>query len=593
MPTFLITAPDGRKFRVTGPEGSTAEQAMARVRGISAPPALQEGVGGPQQAVPGQPPVQGAPAAPTPQPFDVPTPENRANVLPAEPPEVTAARVAEERKAAAASMEGKSWREKLSYGGTQPIRSLVQNVKQLAGQDVTRDVETSRGSMEGAGLPGMAGNVAGNIAMLGAPAGAAQKVIQTAPLISKLPAALAAMVGAGGSAAAVEGLTSPVGAGETRGGNMAMAGATAGVLDAALRGAGKLVTKAFTPNADAKKLIAEGITPPLSTATDSKIGKGLGRVTEVLSTAVDESKAPSRVRADQQTLASMVRRADPTGTLKIPLGSDIRSVTSAVTDNLDNEFKTALAKKFVRIDNQFIGRARRIIDTAQGTQQESKDIAHGVLVQYFKPGAKPAARNFNARIAPDFDKEIANLANSNDPVKQRAAKILREVQPTVRALRDRNFAAQGGDVAALHKLDDAYATAMRIKDASASSGQRTGTTAKNLNESVRQGSTATQFARGEARDQDLTDVAADLVDRGRVGNPWFNLGIRGLGYGSAGMLSGGPVGPAALWAASRGVQSEAGHKFLLGQYGLQSKIADAIRKYAPGGAAIQQSLDTE
>jgi hypothetical protein len=167
------------------------------------------------------------------------------------------------------------------------------------------------------------------------------------------------------------------------------------------------------------------------------------------------------------------------------------------------------------------------------------------------------------------------------------------VQPTVRALRDRNFAAQGGDVAALHKLDDAYATAMRIKDASASSGQRTGTTAKNLNESVRQGSTATQFARGEARDQDLTDVAADLVDRGRVGNPWFNLGIRGLGYGSAGMLSGGPVGPAALWAASRGVQSEAGHKFLLGQYGLQSKIADAIRKYAPGGAAIQQSLDTE
>jgi kynureninase len=58
-------------------------------------------------------------------------------------------------------------------------------------------------------------------------------------------------------------------------------------------------------------------------------------------------------------------------------------------------------------------------------------------------------------------------------------------------------------------------------------------------------------------------------------------------------LSGGPAGPAALWAASRGVQSERGHKFLLGQFGGQKAMADIIRKYAPGGAAIQQSLDTE
>lgn len=32
MPTFDITAPDGRKFRVSGPEGSTAEQALERVK---------------------------------------------------------------------------------------------------------------------------------------------------------------------------------------------------------------------------------------------------------------------------------------------------------------------------------------------------------------------------------------------------------------------------------------------------------------------------------------------------------------------------------------------------------------------------------
>lgn len=32
MPTFEITSPDGRKFRVTGPEGSTADQALAQVQ---------------------------------------------------------------------------------------------------------------------------------------------------------------------------------------------------------------------------------------------------------------------------------------------------------------------------------------------------------------------------------------------------------------------------------------------------------------------------------------------------------------------------------------------------------------------------------
>jgi hypothetical protein len=43
MPTFEITAPDGAKYRVTGPEGSTEQDALARVR-------LQMGGAAPQQA---------------------------------------------------------------------------------------------------------------------------------------------------------------------------------------------------------------------------------------------------------------------------------------------------------------------------------------------------------------------------------------------------------------------------------------------------------------------------------------------------------------------------------------------------------------
>ncbi|MRT30819.1 hypothetical protein [Herbaspirillum sp. CAH-3] len=46
MPTFRISAPDGKTYEVTGPEGSTAEDALARVRSmVVATPTPEKGVG--------------------------------------------------------------------------------------------------------------------------------------------------------------------------------------------------------------------------------------------------------------------------------------------------------------------------------------------------------------------------------------------------------------------------------------------------------------------------------------------------------------------------------------------------------------------
>jgi hypothetical protein len=73
MPTFEITGPDGSKYRVTGPEGSTEQDALARVRSQmggdlvrepSAPttePSARITVGGPRQEIgPGRALVEGA-----------------------------------------------------------------------------------------------------------------------------------------------------------------------------------------------------------------------------------------------------------------------------------------------------------------------------------------------------------------------------------------------------------------------------------------------------------------------------------------------------------------------------------------------------
>jgi hypothetical protein len=279
------------------------------------------------------------------------------------------------------------------------------------------------------------------------------------------------------------------------------------------------------------------------------------------------------------------------------VGSNIRDIAQAAPTQVQDAYSRILARKFVRVDNKFADRARRLVDTADGQRQQAKDIAHATLADWFAPGTNQmpkryAARNFQSKLAPNFDKAISNLERSSDPDRLAAGQILRKVQPLVKELRDRSLQTQGVDPKVLRQLDEAYETAMRLRDASAASVKRSGVTATDINRAVQKGSTKTQFASGEAPNQDLTDVAADLIDRGRVGNAIFNLGVRGVGYGSA-FAGGGPAGPAALWAGSRAVQSEPGHKFLLGQYKSQKNLADLIRKFAPGGAAIQQSLDTD
>lgn len=54
MPTFEITAPDGRKFRVEGPEGSTKEQALAQVQAkYQEPDRAKAAAGGVQSGIAG------------------------------------------------------------------------------------------------------------------------------------------------------------------------------------------------------------------------------------------------------------------------------------------------------------------------------------------------------------------------------------------------------------------------------------------------------------------------------------------------------------------------------------------------------------
>lgn len=604
MPIYRITGPDGRVYRLEGPEGSTPEQALERVRAMAgggAPPAVQDAAGGPGGGGLGLPQPQGPAGPPAGRsvpldnngvPYDIPDVTGTRAPLP--PDTSGSADYARDKQAERDRVAKMSMRDRITYGGQAPLHSLMLNIKQLGGDNVTGDVERLRGGTEGSGFAGGVANVASNIAMAAVPASGLQSLAGKglARVAPKLPKTVQSILAAAGASGAMDAATNPVGEGETRAGNAGLAAATGGAVDAGMRGVAKVGGGLFTPNGDAKKLLSEGITPPLTTSTNSKVGKAVGRATEVFAGALDESKAPSRVRADQQTVAALIRRADPS----INLGSkvDARSAAAVPEDVLSAKFDQLLSGKRVQVDNVFATRARRVIDTARGAQQESKDLAHAVLNRHFTPGARWSASSFQKEISKQFSDEVDNLVNANDPIKARAGRILRDVQPVVRQLRDRNLTRAGVNPSELRRLEEGWETAMRLQGASGAKVMSDELTASDLNRAVQKASSTRRFARGEAPNQDLTDTATRLIDKGRTGNPVFNQTIRGVGglagYGAA-FTAGGPMGPAALFLASRAVQSEPGHKFLLGQYAKQRAMAEAIRR--TGGAAVQQTFDTE
>lgn len=619
MPTYVITGPDGKKYRVAAPEGTTPEQALERVRSAvggaapstPAPAALQDASGTAIAGAPLPQPTPAPAAAPAPReqypqlgpqdtiprdqqgvPYDIPQVTDTRPPLPPRTPAEQEQLMAALRERERELMAGKSFSEKLNYGGAAPLRALSQTMRQFQGEDIDVDVESSRGAMQGAGGAGMLGNFLSNAALTAAPAGAGQTMLARGitKVAPRIPQWLTQALAASAVSAGLEGATNPTGYGETRAGNMVRAGATAGVMDAGMRGITRAISAPFKPNKDAEALLREGITPPLSHGTDSKIGQGIGKTSETVTTFLDSNAAPSRQRADAQTVAAMVRRATPLGKTPVSASGDIRGVAASTSDVISDEYKAVLAKKFVTVDPQFATRARRIVDTSDGDNRATKDIAHEVLAKHFRTGVRRAARNFQRKTGPNFEQDIRNLEKSTDTDKLAAAKILRKVQPLVRELRNRELGRQGVDPAVLNKLDEAWEVAKRIEDASAISEKSVGVGATELNKAVQRNATPHQFGRGEAASQDLTDVASRVIHPKERGNTLYNLAVRGGAYGAAGLAGGPVIGPLALWLAAKGVQSEPGHKMLFGQMAGQKALADFLRKGPPIGAPAYELL---
>lgn len=244
MPTFRITAPDGRTFRVEAPDGATRDEALARV----------------QQQVANSDATRQRLVRQNPAEYDPSSPEFRA------------------RYGAASSM---SAAQRFAAGAGKAVMDLGRGVRQIGVEAL--DVVT--GGNRGATLraaqdevaardaelldtgAGVAGNVAGAIAATLIPGGAAARVAQGANLTRTAVATRAltnpATYRAAAAAGAAQGALQPVGTGDSRAVNTAV-GAAGGTGARALVGGvsagARAVSRAFeAPQRTAGRLVTEAL----------------------------------------------------------------------------------------------------------------------------------------------------------------------------------------------------------------------------------------------------------------------------------------------------------------------------------------------
>lgn len=286
MPTFVVTAPDGKEYEVTGPEGSTAEQALAKV---------QEKVGGSLQSK-----VQRAIA------------EARARG-----PEYNAAKEPGNLFGIQTSPNVAN-----SLGGVgRGIKNVFRNIGNLAGvvsDDQMRDYAQN------------------DQALLDTKAGSIGNMIGEAAAITPFTLGIGGALGAGGrflanpvTRGAAEGafqgfLTSGP---DNRGTGALIGGVTGAAIPAAMKGGGKLV-RGLKRTPEAQRLLDEGVslTPGQMNPKGmfNKIEQGMQSL-PVVGDVIENA----RTGAQEQWQNAIIQKAAPG---PVPIGA-------TVADTLDNAYQ--------------------------------------------------------------------------------------------------------------------------------------------------------------------------------------------------------------------------------------------------------------
>jgi len=440
----------------------------------------------------------------------------------------------------------------------QPVRQAVSQSQREQSQERER-IKRERPNVA------MAADVAGNVASLAIPAGAAGRFVGAAPTLAQT-ALRSGIVGAG--TGATQGFLS-ADEGErmagTAGGALAggALGAAAPYLASAAGGvAQRFMQPGLKPIAPNVRLLAEegvALTPGQMRGGVARSAEEAATSLPMLGTAISERRMEG-IESFNRAVANRVLK--PVGE-KLP--DDIKPGSEAVKyagDLISKGYEDTIPGRAVRLDPAFSEDVSAafdaIIDMTPAGRERLDDIIFQRVTSRLPENGVIDGRRYKL-IQSDLDKSVDRFSKSLDSDDQAMAETLRGIQSALEGAakrQDPSFADK------MQALDRSWAELSRMEVAAAKDNQLGGIfTPAQYGQAIRAADSRVRkrgVARGEALSQDLAQAALEVLpsktpDSGSAGRAgWMSL-LASAPAVALGSLTGGPVvGPAAGYAATLG-----------------------------------------
>lgn len=486
-------------------------------------------------------------------------------------------------------------------------------LKQLFGNDLTaEDTARLRANQDlsaVSGGPGLAGQIAGGIAMTAAP-GAALYRGATALAGKALPAILAPTVGGAASGGVIGGLTQPVMEGESAAGKVGI-GMAGGALGDAVARTGARIAQPIMQSPAVRTLLDNDIVPTIGRAAGGFLKDAEAKLSSVPILG-DIIKWGANRSAQELNLAA-IKTVDPTAT---QIG---REGIQAAQKAADDAYATVLSKFTITPDQRFSAATRRITNDASRllTEDQRRAITEFVNTRIAQPSARsgtPMSGELFKEIDAELGAQASGYMRSMSQSEKNFGNALFRVQSAWRDLVERNAPKAVADE--LAEANRKWANLTILERAAAKGGTDSGTfNATQLQQAVRESDPTIRkraFAAGNARGQELSDAAKSVLggtypDSGTAGRLLTTHALLGGAGALAGESSGygGERGamtalgiPLAAAALASPFYTRAGARYMMGDLapGLQKSISEGLRggaPYASQSAAITSLIQND
>lgn len=432
---------------------------------------------------------------------------------------------------------------------------------------------------------GMAGEIAGNLAVTAIP-GAGLQGAATRAAGAVLPAAIAPTVGAAITGGAVTAATTPVATGESRAEKAGYGAAGAAAGDLAARGLAR-VAQPITQSPAVKRLLGEGVVPTPGQAAGGPVAQAEEKLQSVF--GVGDIVKHGRVRAGEEFNKAALNRSVPAGDKVTEAGA--AGLEQAKTF-LSNAYDKVFAGKTVTVDPslaQMVGVAKSVPALPLSAEGEKTfdAVLKKSLWDRLPQGSVPADK-MKAEI-------IADLGTAARDLRSSSVASERAVGEAIGAARDaaQQWLAQAVSkgnpqtAAQIANIDKAYANRIAVGKAVERAKANGGVFTPNQLQTAAKTGALRPLANDAQEVLGSRVPNSGTIDRGTLAM------LLGGGAAGANEYFGGPSYLTAL-AAAPVIYSRPGSRYMVGDLVPgQGALAELLRKLGPAASQVGRAVANE